>query len=107
MKDGCDFENPVTLIPKDACHFKTQWLKWWNSVQPVTHRREDKATLPPPEYDGKALRVLRCGGCSGLIVFLLGLFHWGASGHELEGWQSAFTDFCACVDALDLDSVSK
>ncbi|SJL13218.1 uncharacterized protein ARMOST_16657 [Armillaria ostoyae] len=84
----------------DPSRYGTQLVDWWNHLNPVWRRSNDKSGFPRPDYS-KSLKCLRKGGHQGIVTIVFGLFWWGraCSGTE-QLWHRMVEDVSKTIDVL-------
>ncbi|KAK0486706.1 hypothetical protein EDD18DRAFT_1082779, partial [Armillaria luteobubalina] len=90
------------VYPQLPPSFSTQFLAWWNALQPVW-RRSEMGDLPTANYSHSLNKALWKGGQNGLITVLIGLMWWGQgtlSDEECTLWKATVADVHACIRTL-------
>ena len=88
--------------------FATEWITWWNAIQPEW-RRSDKPDcfpLPLSKAEGSNnLNSLKKTGPCGLALVVFSLAWWGPQRSSDSRWQIAVDDMHACIKwYMNLDS---
>ncbi|KAF8805009.1 hypothetical protein BYT27DRAFT_7105558 [Phlegmacium glaucopus] len=94
------------VIP-DKDVFATEWLSWWNAMQPQWRKNSvsDGFPLGLEVAKGKEnIQALHKGGPSGLVTILIGLKWW--TGDD-KRWDMAVDDLTLCLKSFDRLSLKR